>query len=98
MSAPPATPIARRLRVSGKVQGVFYRNWTVATARELQLTGWVRNLSTGEVEVLAIGSPDAVETLIRRCRDGPTRAVVEEIVVSEASVEPFRDFSKQPTV
>ena len=89
--------IARRLIVHGEVQGVFYRNWTVATARELELTGWVRNLRSGKVEIIACGSPDAVETLIQRCRTGPPAARVSGIDVEEAEPQQLSGFEKRPT-
>ncbi len=90
--------IARRLVVRGRVQGVFYRNWTVATARGLAVSGWVRNLSSGEVEILAVGDGSAVDALIERCRTGPPAAAVTEVTVSEVEPEPIEGFSKRATV
>jgi len=89
--------ITRRLLVSGRVQGVFYRAWTEATARRLGLRGWVRNLRSGDVEVLATGSPEAVDRLVRLCRDGPPAASVQDIEVSEAEPEPGEGFHVRPT-
>ena len=88
---------ARRLLVSGRVQGVFYRNWTVAEARALGLAGWVRNLRSGEVEILAQGNEPAIEALIDRCRDGPPAARVDEVRVEDAEEESLDGFSKRPT-
>jgi len=87
--------IARHLLVRGHVQGVFYRNWTVSTARALGLRGWVRNLSSGEVEILAIGEAPAIDALVTACRTGPPAAVVAEIVVSQAESEAATDFVKR---
>ncbi len=89
--------IARRLLVRGRVQGVFYRNWTVATARALGVAGWVRNLSSGEVEVYALGEEPVVNTLIERCRRGPPAAAVAEVTVSDVEPEPVEGFSKRAT-
>ena len=87
--------IARRIIVRGKVQGVFYRNWTLVTARSLRLNGWVRNLNSGEVEILAIGSPEAVKDLIQQCWEGPFGAVVEDVVAEKAQLEPVLGFEKR---
>jgi acylphosphatase len=89
--------IARRLVVQGRVQGVFYRNWTVATARALGIAGWVRNRRSGEVEILACGEPDSVDAFIERCRSGPPAASVSGIDVEEAEPEPLARFEKRPT-
>jgi acylphosphatase len=89
--------IARRLLVRGRVQGVFYRNWTVATARALGVAGWVRNLSSGEVEVYALGEEPAVNALIERCRRGPPAAAVAEVTVSDVEPERVEGFSKRAT-
>ena len=89
--------IARRLIVTGRVQGVFYRNWSVETARALGVLGWVRNLRSGEVELLAIGSEDAVSQMIERCREGPAGAKVEQVEATKAEPEPLQGFSKKPT-
>ena len=89
--------IARRIIVRGKVQGVFYRNWTMVTARSLRLNGWVRNLSNGDVEILAIGSAEAIEDLIKQCWEGPYGAVVEEVVAEKAPLEPMLGFEKRRT-
>ena len=89
---------ARRLLISGRVQGVFYRGWTVETARAIGVTGWVRNRRTGEVEILACGEPDAVQALIDRCRIGPPAAEVSRVDVEDAPPEPHAYFEQRPTV
>ena len=66
--------IARHLLISGRVQGVFYRAWTRDNARELHLTGWVRNLPDGRVEAVLEGDPDQIGAMVKRMRDGPPAA------------------------
>ena len=56
--------IAQRLVISGRVQGVGYRDWTVATARGLGLDGWVRNRRDGGVEALVAGDAAAISALV----------------------------------
>ena len=90
--------IARRLLVRGRVQGVFYRAWTIQQARSLGLTGWVRNLGSGDVEILAVGSAEAVEKLVALCRQGPPAAAVENVSVEEAEPESLDTFEKRPSV
>jgi acylphosphatase len=90
--------IVRRLLVSGRVQGVFYRGWTEHNAGALGLNGWVRNLSSGEVEILAAGPEDAVEELIRRCRQGPPAARIDGIEVSDGDEEAAPGFVQRPTL
>jgi acylphosphatase len=70
-----------RVRISGLVQGVNFRAWTKRRADELGLSGWVRNLPSGEVEAVFSGSPDAVQTMLAACRDGPRSAMVEKVEV-----------------
>lgn len=68
----------RRIRatVSGRVQGVFFRDMTQQTARELGLTGWVRNERDGSVVVEAQGDDEGLERLERWLHEGPSRAEV----------------------
>ncbi|MGD8396770.1 MAG: acylphosphatase [Candidatus Eiseniibacteriota bacterium] len=68
-----------RLRVSGIVQGVFFRAATRDRARALGLKGWVRNLVDGRVELVAEGPAAAVDELVRFCRRGPRGAVVDRV-------------------
>lgn len=89
--------IARRLLVHGLVQGVFYRGWTVETARSLGISGWVRNRKGGEVEIVAVGPAGAVEALIAACREGPAAARVDLIEIEEVEPEPFDGFGQRPT-
>jgi acylphosphatase len=79
--------IARHLLICGRVQGVFYRGWTVETARGLGLTGWVRNRRNGAVEAIVQGDRSAVERFIERARRGPPAARVERVEVNEAEVD-----------
>ena len=75
--------VRRRLVVRGRVQGVFYRDSCRRQAVSLGLAGWVRNLPDGSVEVLAEGSPDAVEELVRWAHQGPPLARVTEVQVTD---------------
>ena len=88
---------AKRILVSGRVQGVFYRNWTVSEARALGLCGWVRNLRSGEVEILAVGPDEAIAALCDKCHRGPPAARVAELRIEEAEAETLDRFEKRPT-
>lgn len=79
--------LALRLRIYGRVQGVWYRAWSTEQARELGLDGWVRNRSDGTVEAVVSGLEPAVREMVRRCRRGPPAARVTGI---EESVEAGR--------
>ncbi|WP_374598875.1 acylphosphatase [Sphingosinicella sp.] len=89
---------ARRLRIHGRVQGVWFRAWTLETAQGLGLDGWVRNRIDGTVEALAVGSDEAIEKLIAACHEGPPAAKVERVEVEEAKGIVPRGFKKKPTV
>jgi len=65
--------------VSGKVQGVYYRASTAKKAKALDLTGWVKNLEDGRVELFAQGPECQVEKLLSWCEQGPILAKVANI-------------------
>lgn len=93
-----ATPkTARHLKISGRVQGVWYRNWAVATARTLGLAGWVRNCVDGSVEAWAEGTPDAVSDFLVLAHQGPPAAMVTQILVQDSEPQGFVTFEKRPT-
>ena len=89
---------AKRLIVHGRVQGVFYRAWTVEQARALGLAGWVRNRRDGTVEILAGGESEALDELVRRCRRGPPAAQVDRIEIEASGETPQPGFGKRPTL
>ena len=97
--APSPAPKAVRVVVKGRVQGVFFRDWTVETARSLGLAGWVRNRRDGTVEVLLSGDPDRVDEMVsRRIPVGPPAAAVTAVVPSPADpVDPAEGFRRKPT-
>jgi acylphosphatase len=72
--------LCRHLTVEGRVQGVGYRANAAAEAQVLGLSGWVRNLPDGRVEVVVEGPAEAVEAFERWCRRGPRMAVVTRVV------------------
>jgi acylphosphatase len=71
--------IFRAFRVTGKVQGVFFRHSTRVEAERLQLSGFARNLEDGSVEVFALGTPDALDSLQLWLQRGPARARVDGV-------------------
>ena len=90
--------IARHLTISGKVQGVFYRGWSVETALSLGLTGWVRNRMNGNVELLVQGLPELVERFIELAHYGPSAAQVTGISTDEVPVSFIHGFEQRATV
>lgn len=78
------SPEVRKWLISGRVQGVFFRESTRRQAEPLGLTGHAINLSDGRVEVLAAGDPDALERLEAWLREGPPAARVDELRRVEA--------------
>jgi acylphosphatase len=87
-----------RLIISGRVQGVGYRDWVMATAQRLGLTGWVRNRTDGAVEALLVGEEEAVGQMIQACRRGPPMARVDEIDVEPVDLDILPEgFTRLPT-
>jgi acylphosphatase len=86
------TRIARLVRVTGRVQGVFFRAWAQDEAQTLGVTGWIRNCSDGSVEAQLEGSAEAVEELLELFREGPPGARVERVEVEEADREGLGGF------
>jgi acylphosphatase len=69
------------VRVYGRVQGVFFRAFIKSVAEELGITGWVRNVEDGSVEIVAEGEEESLQKLIAEARKGPPLAFVERIEV-----------------
>ncbi|MEW6178380.1 MAG: acylphosphatase [Chloroflexota bacterium] len=96
---PPSETLSRlHAIIEGRVQGVGFRMFVLENARNLQLTGWVRNRWNGDVEVVAEGPRLALETLLSRLRSGPPAAYVTGVQVQwdEASGE-FKRFDVRAT-
>ena len=77
-----------RVLVSGRVQGVFFREETTCRAKEHNVAGWVRNMSDGRVEAVFEGENGDVTKMIEFCRRGPSAARVTSVEVRE---EPYSD-------
>jgi acylphosphatase len=77
---------AVRVRVTGRVQGVWYRGWTEDQARLRGLRGWVRNEPDGSVVAVLVGDEEAVDGMVEEMRTGPPHARVEAV-----TTEPERD-------
>lgn len=86
-----------RVVIEGRVQGVWYRGWTIEQAAARGLAGWVRNRPDGSVEALFHGPAVTVDDMVAACRHGPAAAAVSRIHV-EASVEAVgHGFHQRPT-
>jgi acylphosphatase len=84
--------VARRVRVSGRVQGVFFRDSCRTEAERLAVRGWVANEPDGSVSGHFEGAEDAVDALVDWCRTGPSRAEVVGVEVQEVSPEGVAGF------
>jgi acylphosphatase len=88
-----AEPVARKVQIYGRVQGVFFRQWAVNQARELGVAGWIRNRPDGSVEAHVIGTEPVVLQMIGRLRGGPSNARVEDFMVEDAEPEQVEGFA-----
>lgn len=84
--------VTKHLLFTGNVQGVGFRAYTRRAARTAGVTGWVRNLADGRVEILLQGDPDRVDGVIQQIAGGPPTARVESMIVDD--VEPGESFDQ----
>jgi acylphosphatase len=90
VSSPDSVPgavVRVRAVVAGRVQGVWFRESCRREAERLGVTGWVRNLPDGRVEIEAQGRRAAVDALVTWAHDGPRLAIVESVAVEALAVE-----------
>jgi acylphosphatase len=78
--------------VTGRVQGVFFRDTVRRRADAAGVSGWVTNRVDGAVEAVFEGEPDGVEAMVDFCRRGPSRAEVVEVEVNEEEPEGLSGF------
>lgn len=76
-----------RARVTGRVQGVSFRVWTLREAEKLDLVGWVRNEADGSVRALLAGSEDAVAAMLERLWRGPAGAAVATVEFDDVQMD-----------
>jgi acylphosphatase len=81
------TDVAKHLQITGRVQGVFFRVWAQGQARELGVSGWIRNRPDGSVEAHLESEENAVARMIERMRRGPANARVEDVAIEDAELE-----------
>jgi acylphosphatase len=80
------------LLISGKVQGVFFRETSRRLAEKLNVKGWIKNTSDGNVEALVTGDEKALNDFVNFCKEGPERAAVDEVKVSKQQRIDFDKF------
>ena len=78
--------------VSGKVQGVFYRQSAREKALAIGVKGKVMNLSNGDVQIIATGTKEQLEKLLEWCRQGPPKAIVSNVTSHELPLQQFDSF------
>ena len=83
---------AVKIKIKGTVQGVFFRQSTVEKARELDITGWVRNCEDGSVEIEAEGDENLLRVFVQWCHRGPRNAKVNSVDISEIEVRGVEKF------
>ena len=88
--------MAKHLMIEGRVQGVGFRYEMTRQARQLNVTGWVRNTRDGKVEAVVDGPPDRVDAIIAWARRGPAAARVTDVQVSE-NAGSYDEFEQWPT-
>jgi acylphosphatase len=89
--------IAEHVTVSGRVQGVGFRRWTLENAQARGLDGWVRNRPDGTVEAVFAGPADRVNDLVAACGTGPAAAGVAAVARRPTIDEGWQNFAQRPT-
>lgn len=84
--------IAVHVRVSGRVQGVYYRAFTLERAKALGVKGWVRNVPGGGVEAFLEGERKQIGELLKAMKTGPTGAIILGMELSELEAKGYEDF------
>ncbi|MCT7950412.1 acylphosphatase [Ancylothrix sp. C2] len=84
--------IRTHLIISGKVQGVGYRYYTAQQAKQLGITGWVKNLPDGRVEAIFEGNKQAITDMINWCHQGPPAAEVTEVTINHEKPQGCNQF------
>ena len=82
----------KNIRISGRVQGVGFRYTARSVARSYMINGFVRNLPDGDVYIEAEGNSSQLESFLTWCREGPPRAVINDVVVEDGKVVGFGEF------
>lgn len=90
-------PITVQVRIRGRVQGVWYRGWTVDQATARGLSGWVRNRQDGSVEAIFRGPEYAVHDMVRLCAKGPPTAQVSSVTDVPCGAAVEEGFGQLPT-
>jgi acylphosphatase len=85
--------VRKRVKVHGRVQGVFFRDSTRERATAHRVNGWARNMPDGSVEAVLEGEPEAVQRVVRFLETGPPHAQVDRVEVEEEDPEDLRGFS-----
>lgn len=80
------------IKVTGKVQGVFFRASTKAVADQMGIRGFVKNEKDGSVYIEAEAEPFILDAFIDWCKEGPEKSVVENVEVSDGVTKDFRNF------
>ena len=80
------------LLIKGNVQGVFYRATAKKIADKLKLTGWIKNTREGNVEAVASGDDQQLNEFISWCKQGPEKATVEDVIVTQEKETSFNNF------
>ena len=84
--------VARHVRLTGRVQGVFFRAWAQGHARELGVSGWIRNCPDGSLEAHLGGEETAVARMVERMRHGPSNARIDDFAIEDAEAEELGRF------
>ena len=80
------------IKVSGKVQGVFFRATAKEVAKHLSISGWIKNTDEGNVEALVTGENEPINKFIQWCNKGPEEAHVLNIIVTDRPLQSFENF------
>ena len=84
---------AAKIVITGTVQGIFYRGFVKKKADELELTGFVRNLEDGNVEIVVEGEKDSINKLVDFCKEGPEHSIIRGVKTEEQNwTGDFKEF------